>query len=106
MDIDALESAAGTRIAVDGVPSVGVECTEMACTDGRPCCNSCGGEYALHDRSRHQINLRGLPGCSGMDCNTVCNPFGRYPTRSYRFVGTYDHAQRALSVTKFCALTL
>jgi len=102
---EALEAATGTRIALDGAPTVGVACTEMECTDGRACCNRCGGEYALHDPSRHQINLRGLPGCTGMDCNTVCEPFGRSPTRSYRFVGVYDHAQRVLTVEKFCALT-
>jgi len=99
---DQLAEVTGTRIALDGVPAMAVACTEKECTDGRACCNACEGEYALIDAGR-QVTLRGLPGCSGMDCNIVCEPFGRTPTRTYRFVGTYDHAQRVLAVEKFCA---
>ena len=100
---DQLEQATGTRIALDGLPQVGIACTELACTDDRACCNRCDGEYAVIDAGR-QVNLRGLAGCSGMDCNTVCDPFGRKPTLRYRFVGTYDHAQRIVQVEKFCAV--
>lgn len=98
---DELEAATGTRIGLDGVPRVAVACTEKECTDGRACCNACEGEYVLLDDNR-QVTLRGLPGCSGMDCDTVCEPFGRAPTRAYRFVGAYDHAQRVLQVETFC----
>ncbi|MBA3453412.1 MAG: hypothetical protein H0T42_10005 [Deltaproteobacteria bacterium] len=98
-----LGDKSGTRLALDGVPRVGVVCTLLECTDGRACCNRCGGEYALIDEQRRQVNLSGLAGCSGMDCNTVCDPFGRKPTLRYRFVGTYDHEQRRLAVEKFCA---
>ena len=98
----ALAEAAGTRIALDGVPHAAAACTLLACTDDRACCNRCGGPYALIDAGGHQVNLTGLAGCSGMDCNMTCEPFGRKPTLRYRFVGTYDHGQRNLAVEKFC----
>ena len=99
---DALADATGTRIALDGVPQAAAACTLLACTDDRACCNRCGGQYALIDAGGQQINLSGLAGCSGMDCNMVCEPFGRKPTLRYRFVGIYDHEQRTLAVEKFC----
>lgn len=89
------------QIAVDAVPSVGVACTARECTDGRECCNSCDGEYAAH-LDGYQVQLRGLPGCSGMDCDVVCEPFGRKPTTRYRFIGRYRAADRVLAVDSYC----
>lgn len=98
---DGLPDAAGTRIALDGMPRASPVCTLLDCTDNRACCNRCGGNYFLSDEGR-QVDLTGLPGCTGMDCNMVCDPFGKKPTLRYRFVGWYDHAQRRLEVDKFC----
>ena len=102
VDSDHLAEATGTRISLEGMPIMAVACTDKECTDGRACCNWCAGEYVLIDE-RRQVNLRGLPGCAGMDCDYTCEPFGPKPTRRYRFVGVYDHQGRVLQVERFCA---
>ncbi len=81
---------AGKLVAVEGVPKTSVICTLLACPNSQ-CCNSCGGSYVLRDNRRHRLSLDKLGGCGGMDCNLDCKPFGRRPTRRYRFVGTHHY---------------
>lgn len=84
---------AGERIAVDVVPQAEVMCTLLFCTapEGTPreevCCNGCGGGYGVRLETRFHLQFANLGGCSGMDCNLHCEPFGRQPTHPYRFVG-------------------
>lgn len=75
-------------VAVEGVPRVSVACTLLDC-GSQECCNSCSGTYHLMSEEGQQVNLLGLAGCGGMDCDTTCEPFGRYPTKPYRFVGRH-----------------
>lgn len=100
LTVDSLSQDA-VQVAIDAVPRVGVGCTRMECTDGRECCNSCSGEYAAH-LGGYQVQLRGLPGCSGMDCDVVCEPFGRTPTTAYRFIGSYTATDHVLTVDSYC----
>lgn len=87
----------GEVIAIDGVPKAHAVCTLMLC---RPpgkapeevCCNQCGGGYELELRGDAgvtllRVRLEGAGTCSGFECNLRCTPFGRQPTRRYRFVG-------------------
>jgi hypothetical protein len=101
--------AVGERIAVDGVPIAEVFCTLLACDT--ECCNGCGGQYVLSSGEPARIDLRGLAGCDGMDCNLHCEPFGRSPTQRYRFVGVNTPVEQTavyhkveIAVEAFCAL--
>ncbi len=81
----------GTRIALDVVPEVNRVCTLLDCGDNE-CCNRCRGEYGATLRREPadrdlEVRFTGLAGCSGMDCNFQCEPFGRQPTTRYRIVG-------------------
>ncbi len=104
------------RVAIDLVPVPHTFCTLLACDRG--CCNECGGGYyarlvrepAAPDL---EVYLDGLPGCSGMDCNLHCEPFGHRPNTQYRFVGrvTFEAAGRTavyhkarLGVEHYCLL--
>lgn len=100
LTVDTLTQDAA-QVAIEAVPQVGVACTELECTDGRECCNSCGGEYSALIGG-FQVQLRGLPGCSGMDCDVVCEPFGREPATTYRFIGAFTTADRVLTVDSYC----
>lgn len=104
---------AGERIAVDVVPEAAVACTLLACES--ECCNSCGGSYGARLAGDPALELRldGLAGCTGMDCNLRCEPFGRKPTTRYRFVGTHTftpagttsaYHQAVLEVERYCRL--
>lgn len=108
----AVGTGAGERVAVDGVPRADVVCTALACP-GAACCNECGGGYVLRDDDTHRIGLTGLEGCGGMDCSLECKPFGREPTRRYRFVGVHTwkapgdgsiYADSRIAVERFCRL--
>ncbi len=105
----------GARIAVDLVPESHGSCTEMSCNDG-DCCNRCEGTYGAALRREPpsralELELQGFPGCSGMECNVHCEPFGRRPSTAYRFVGTNTFApagvtamfnQSQFIVEKYC----
>jgi hypothetical protein len=107
---------AGEVVAIDVMPAVDMICTHRRCMhkDGSKvaCCNRCGGEYQA--RLRDELLLRLDVGrCGGMDCNIHCEPFGRKPAHSYRFVGTNAfesrkssemYATSALHVQKYCSL--
>ncbi len=89
-----LDTYDATRIAIDVVPMAQVACTEEDCEEGNhsACCNSCGGDYvATLNRAsparRLEVRFTGIAGCSGMDCNYHCEPFGLNPTTTYRIVG-------------------
>jgi hypothetical protein len=104
---------AGERIAVDLVPRPGVACTDLWCPNSE-CCNGCGGSYGAHlAQPELELRLEGFAGCTGMDCNLHCEPFGRAPTTRYRFVGTNTftpagtnavYREVAFSVERFCRL--
>ncbi|MBI2393439.1 MAG: hypothetical protein HYV09_27900 [Deltaproteobacteria bacterium] len=90
---------AGERVALDAVPRAMVICTLLLCTGGdeppeRTCCNGCGGGYELRLGERLLLQFANLGGCGGMDCNLHCEPFGRRPTRRYRFVGKNEFTPR------------
>jgi hypothetical protein len=104
------------RIALDAVPDVRGMCTLLYCGPGDGCCNECGGDYGaklVREPADRDLELRldGLAGCSGMDCNFHCEPFGRAPTDRYRFVGTLTFQpagvtsvfhKATVKVEKFC----
>lgn len=95
---------AGERVALEVVPRAAITCTLLACVttvyaDEEPpppkkpeevCCNQCGGMYEAQLGDRLHVQFTGLPGCTGMDCNYHCEPFGTKPTQRYRFVGKND----------------
>lgn len=90
---------AGERVAFDGVPRPVITCTEIGCSvrakgEWRPrpalCCNDCYGYYVIPFGEDFEVVLRGLAGCSGMDCGYHCEPFGIQPAHKYRFVGLND----------------
>ena len=91
---------AGERVAFDAVPEPQVMCTAMACMSATgavvddACCNTCGGGYGLEHPHEFRLRFEGFAGCTGYDCNLACAPFGRAPTRAYRFVGTSTWAPR------------
>lgn len=93
LDVEQLEAGegAGRVVAVEGTPVPEVRCTLLQCGEDE-CCNTCSGDYelAMPDRE-HRVLLRGLEGCSGNNCAYDCQPFGREPTRRYRFVGRHEH---------------
>jgi hypothetical protein len=89
--------------AIDGVPKVHLVCTARACPSTQPCCNGCGGGYRVMLDPATGVSLLGFEGCTGMDCNYKCTPFGNQPKQRYRFVGTLD-GYNQLSVTKYCKL--
>lgn len=113
---------AGEVVAVEGVPRVSARCTDAACLgpDGRhdpsACCNECQGGYVLDLEEagalRLRVTLEGAGECSGFDCNFACTPFGRKPTRAYRFVGLNSftpagesgaaHAKSIFAVERVC----
>ncbi len=95
---------AGEMVALEVVPEATIGCTAMACVpvvyedDDPPpakkpeeiCCNQCGGSYGAALGERLRVQFVGLGGCTGMDCNYRCEPFGTKPTQRYRFVGRND----------------
>lgn len=92
---------AGQRIAFDAVPEPQVICTAMACAsttgaaaDEGACCNTCRGGYGLELAGEFRLRFDGFEGCAGRDCDLHCAPFGRAPTRAYRFVGTSAWSRR------------
>jgi hypothetical protein len=110
---------AGERIAFDVVPAATIFCTLLACVgpngedDPNVCCNQCGGGYGVAIRDEFNLQFLKLGGCSGYDCNLHCEPFGRAPTHTYRFVGVSAWSKRmengaiydksAFTVEKLCA---
>lgn len=87
---------AGERVALEVVPRAEVMCTLLYCATPPGmsredvCCNGCGGGYALRVDTSLLLRFENLGRCSGMDCNLRCEPFGREPTHTYRFVGKND----------------
>ena len=105
---------ADERIAIDVVPVANIMCTLLHCGDAE-CCNGCGGSYGARLAGSPDLELRldGLKGCSGMDCNLHCEPFGRKPTKPYRFVGMHTftlagqtsvYHKADLKVERYCRL--
>lgn len=92
----------GERVSVEGIPKPSLICTAQACPGDQACCNGCGGGYVVHV-GNGQVSLLGLPGCTGMDCNYRCEPFGNAPKTRYRFVGTTNFGQ--ITVEKYCRVT-
>lgn len=90
-------------VAVDGVPTPQIACTGRACPSSERCCNACGGGYQVMFDAAAGVTLLGFEGCSGMDCNYTCAPFGKQTKQRYRFVGTLDEYNQ-LTVTKYCRL--
>lgn len=97
-------------MAVDGVPKAQVMCTLLDCGKGK-CCNRCGGGYVLRDDMKHRILLSKVGRCGGWDCNIKCTPFGRKPTKAYRFVGRHEYrpagqgsvyATSTIHVVRYC----
>jgi len=86
----------GERVSVEGIPTPSLRCTAKMCERGEVCCKGCGGGYVVRV-GNGQVRLLGLSGCTGMDCNYRCEPFGiRRPSR---FVGRprrYDAARFVL----------
>ena len=91
----------GQELAVVGNPKPQIVCTAAVCAEA--CCNMCGGAYTIDVDYEYSVTLMGLPGCSGMDCNYRCEPFGIKPKRRYQFVGTLN-SYYELTVTKYCKL--
>ena len=107
------EALRADQVAIDGVPRQGPGlCTLKQCGE-RSCCNRCSAAYTVtvtgDDRAATAIQLAGLEGCRGTECGLDCKPFGREPTRPYRFVGRLvEHAAHTgeryrLDVERFCA---
>lgn len=86
----------GEVIAVEGVPVALVTCTALLCDpDPSHCCNECSGGYALSDTYAHTLWLTEVGNCGDRDCNLDCEPFGRKPTKAYRFVGKHAYTPRS-----------
>lgn len=112
----------GERVSVETVPRAAPICFQQDClvatAPGEPqpppeeiCCNACGGNYEAYVGT-FTLTFTGLEGCSGMDCNLRCAPFGRRPAKRYRFVGrngfrpassTQLHPTSVFEVEKVCA---
>lgn len=110
----------GERIMIDLVPEVKGLCTLLDCGDAE-CCNQCRGGYGARLVGQGgapdlELRLEGamLAGCGGMECNFHCEPFGRKPVTTYRFVGTHTftpagresvYHKSVLAVERFCTLS-
>jgi hypothetical protein len=87
--------AAGSTVAIEGVPDAMLVCTQLGCEE--ECCeNDCGYAagctYVLRTTPDHTICLDHADYvCAGTDCSPYCAPFSTHPRNSYRFEGTIEY---------------
>lgn len=89
--VEAASQLDGENVEVQGEAVKGrAICTQMACFDDNPCCNTCSAQVKLEEN--RSIILRGEEiGCSGNNCQVNCTP---ETGKTYLVKGTLENGRQ------------